>query len=37
MNAVLISRSDPPSAMVRLQVNRQMEVLGWNQLPYEPR
>ncbi|MCX5915476.1 MAG: BTAD domain-containing putative transcriptional regulator [Deltaproteobacteria bacterium] len=32
INAVLISRSDPPSAMIRLQANHQMEILGWNHL-----
>jgi LuxR family maltose regulon positive regulatory protein len=32
LHAVLISRSDPPPAMIRLQANHQMEILGWNHL-----
>jgi two-component SAPR family response regulator len=36
MNAVLISRSDPPLPMVRLQANHQMEILGWNHLRMTP-
>ena len=32
INAVLISRSDPPPAMIRLQANHQLEILGWNHL-----
>jgi len=32
MNAVLISRSDPPPGLIRLQANHQMEILGWKDL-----
>jgi DNA-binding SARP family transcriptional activator len=32
INAILISRSDPPPAFVRLRANELMEVLGWNEL-----
>ena len=32
LHAVLISRSDPPQPMIRLQANHQMEILGWNHL-----
>ncbi len=31
-NVTLISRSDPPPALIRLRANHQMEVLGWNDL-----
>jgi ATP/maltotriose-dependent transcriptional regulator MalT len=36
INAVLISRSDPPPAMIRLQANHLMEVLGWMDLQLTP-
>ncbi len=32
INVILISRSDPPPALIRLRANHQMEVLGWNDL-----
>jgi DNA-binding SARP family transcriptional activator len=32
MNAVLISRSDPPPGLIRLQANHLMEILGWKDL-----
>jgi len=32
INAILISRSDPPPVFARLRANEQMEVLGWNEL-----
>ena len=32
INAILISRSDPPPLFVRLRANEIMEVLGWNEL-----
>jgi len=32
INVILISRSDPPPAMIRLQANHHLEVLGWKDL-----
>ncbi|MDH4258545.1 MAG: hypothetical protein OEV50_07000, partial [Candidatus Aminicenantes bacterium] len=32
INVILISRSEPPPALIRLRANHQMEVLGWNNL-----
>jgi len=32
MNAVLISRSDPPPGLIRLQANHLMEIIGWKDL-----
>ena len=32
INAILISRSDPPPIFARLRANEIMEVLGWNEL-----
>ena len=32
LRVVLISRTTPPAALVRLQANRLMEILGWDQL-----
>jgi LuxR family maltose regulon positive regulatory protein len=32
INVILISRSDPPPALIRLRANRQMEILRWNDL-----
>jgi len=37
INAILISRSDPPPALIRLRANHQMEVLGWDELRLTPR
>jgi LuxR family maltose regulon positive regulatory protein len=36
MNAFLISRSDPPPAMVRLEANHLMEIIGWKDLQLTP-
>ena len=32
INALLISRSDPPSALIRLRANHLMEILNWKEL-----
>jgi len=32
INMILISRSEPPSAFIRLRANHQMEVVGWDDL-----
>jgi ATP/maltotriose-dependent transcriptional regulator MalT/DNA-binding SARP family transcriptional activator len=32
INVIIISRSDPPSTLIRLRANHQMEVLGWDEL-----
>jgi ATP/maltotriose-dependent transcriptional regulator MalT len=32
VNLILLSRSEPPAALIQLQANRQMEVLGWSDL-----
>ena len=32
INVILISRSDPPPALIRLQANHLMEILGWRDL-----
>ena len=32
INVILISRSDPPPALIRLRANHQMEILGWEEL-----
>ena len=32
MKTIMVSRSDPPPALVRLQANHQMEILGWDNL-----
>jgi len=32
INVIIISRSDPPPALIRLRANHQMEVLGWDDL-----
>jgi LuxR family maltose regulon positive regulatory protein len=36
INVILISRSDPPPALIRLHANHQMEMLGWNELRLTP-
>jgi DNA-binding SARP family transcriptional activator len=32
IKAIMISRSDPPPALIRLRANHQMEILGWDKL-----
>jgi len=32
INVIMISRSDPPPALIRLRANHQMEILGWDKL-----
>jgi DNA-binding SARP family transcriptional activator len=32
VNLILLSRSEPPAALIQLQANGQMEVLGWSDL-----
>ncbi len=32
VNVILISRTEPPSAFIRLRANHQMEVMGWDDL-----
>ena len=32
IRAIMVSRRDPPPALVRLQANHQMEILGWDEL-----
>ncbi|NWG04641.1 MAG: hypothetical protein HXY44_17450 [Syntrophaceae bacterium] len=34
MNMILISRSEPPPAFIRLRANHQMEVIGWDELRF---
>jgi DNA-binding SARP family transcriptional activator len=36
INVILISRSEPPPALIRLHANHQMEMLGWNELRLTP-
>ncbi len=32
IKAILVSRRDPPSALIRLRANNEMEILGWDEL-----
>ncbi len=32
IKTIMVSRTDPPPALVRLQANHQMEILGWDKL-----